>query len=69
MSEIPLYCPVGMPGVRQLWSGKDPGLTIFVCPNRMRQGREVTYRGTSLIRKRIFLGPYRRPMPRVLGES
>ena len=25
------------------------------------------YRGTSLIRKRISLGPYRRPMPRVLG--
>ena len=27
------------------------------------------YRGTSLIRKRTLLGPYRRPMPRVLGES
>jgi hypothetical protein len=27
------------------------------------------YRGTSLIRKRIPLGPYRRPMPRVLGGS
>ena len=25
------------------------------------------YRGTSLIRKRTPLGPYRRPMPRVLG--
>ena len=24
------------------------------------------YRGTSLTRKRIPLGPYRRPMPRVL---
>jgi len=24
-------------------------------------------RGTSLIRKRTSLGPYRRPMPRVLG--
>ena len=30
-------------------------------------GRE--YRGTSLIRKRTPLGPYRRPMPRVLGWS
>ena len=28
-----------------------------------------TYRGTSLIRKRTTLGPYRRPMPRVLGGS
>ena len=27
------------------------------------------YRGTSLERKRTPLGPYRRPMPRVLGES
>ena len=27
------------------------------------------YRGTSLIRKRSPLGPYRRPMPRVVGES
>ena len=27
------------------------------------------YRGTSLTRKRPPLGPYRRPMPRVLGGS
>ena len=27
------------------------------------------YRGTSLIRKRTPLGPYRRPMPKVLGGS
>jgi hypothetical protein len=27
------------------------------------------YRGTSLIRKRTPLGPYRRPMPRVLGAQ
>ena len=27
------------------------------------------YRGTSLERKRTPLGPYRRPMPRVLGGS
>ena len=27
------------------------------------------YRGTSLIRKRYPIGPYRRPMPRVLGGS
>jgi len=27
------------------------------------------YRGTSLIRKRTLLGPYRRPMPRVLWGS
>jgi len=28
---------------------------------------DLPYRGTSLIRKRTPLGPYRRPMPRVLG--
>ena len=27
------------------------------------------YRGTSPIRKRTPLGPYRRPMPRILGGS
>ena len=27
------------------------------------------YRGTSLIRKLTPLGPYRRPMPRVVGGS
>ena len=29
----------------------------------------LLHRGTSLIRKRYPLGPYRRPMPRVLGGS
>jgi len=29
--------------------------------------RVAPYRGTSLIRKRTPLGPYRRRMPRVLG--
>ena len=31
------------------------------------QGAHNSYRGTSLIRKRTSLGPYRRPLPRVLG--
>jgi len=30
---------------------------------------ELVYRGTSRIRKRTPLGPYRRPMPRVVGGS
>ena len=30
---------------------------------------ENDYSGISLTRKRTHLGPYRRPMPRVLGES
>ena len=32
-----------------------------------QQQRASAYRGTSLIRKRIPLGPYRRPTPRILG--
>jgi hypothetical protein len=28
----------------------------------------LDYRGTSLTRKRTPLGPYRRPMPRALGD-
>ena len=31
--------------------------------------RIQSYRGTSLTRKRIPLGPFRRPMPRVVGGS
>ena len=31
--------------------------------------RQPCYMGTSLTRKRTPLGPYRRPMPRVLGGS
>ena len=41
--------------------------------SRRRQSQPGTwlsaYRGTSLIRKDRPLGPYRRPMPRVLGGS
>jgi len=37
------------------------------CPSQGQSKR--LYRGTSLTRKRTPLGPYRRPMPRVLGGS
>ena len=43
---------------------------IRVVPSTFRVNLlDVHYRGTSLIRKRTPLGPYRRTMPRVLGES
>ena len=32
-------------------------------------GMHLPYRGTSLVRKRNPLGPYRGPLPRVLGGS
>ena len=34
-----------------------------------RGGLRMAYRGASLIRDRTPLGPYRRPVPRVLGGS
>ena len=36
---------------------------------RLRRFRHLRYRGTSLARTRNPLGPYRRPMPRVLEGS
>ena len=33
----------------------------------LRAGTPLQYRGKSLIRNRTPLGPYRRPMPKVLG--
>ena len=39
------------------------------APRRHVHDRGGGYRGTSLIRKSTPLGPYRRPMPRVLGGS
>ena len=35
----------------------------------LRRRRPTCYRGTSLARKRTHLGPYRKPMSRVLGGS
>ena len=43
---------------------EDP-LLVCGCDER----ETFQYRGTSLIKKRTPLGPYRRLMPRVLGES
>ena len=37
--------------------------------SRQRCALHAFYRGTSLIRKRPPLGPFRRPLPRVLGGS
>ena len=40
---------------------------LWEYPPRTPRISKLTYRGTSLTRKRTLLGPYRRPMPRVLG--
>ena len=46
-------------------TGSDGGRAHLGALYRLYLG----YRGTSLIRKRNPLGPYRRPMPRVLEGS
>ena len=42
-----------------------------VCPGArlLSDVRVLHHRGTSLTKKSTLLGPYRRPMPRVLGGS
>ena len=42
---------------------------LGIAKNAPAVSRVFRYRGTSLARKRNPLGPYRRPMPRVVGES
>ena len=49
-------------GVRRFLMGE---VLLEAC----RGHSKLRYRGTSLERKRNPLGPYRRPMPRVLGVS
>jgi len=49
--------------------GPPPGGGAFIDEQPAFMVGEPLYRGTLLIRKRTPLGPYRRPMPRVLGWS
>jgi len=44
---------------------------VFVSAQGLLEIKEThcPYRGTSLIRKRNPQGPYRKPVPRILGES
>ena len=44
-------------GLRAQGAPENPGARTLFSP----------YRGTSLMRQRTSLGPYRRPMPRVMG--
>ena len=62
--------PAGVLGTRVMWK-----LTLASSPaghseggaTRPHRTRNLRYRGTSPVRKRLPLGPYCRPMPRVLG--
>ena len=44
-------------------------LIMVACFQNIFKLIYLMYRGTSLTRERAPLGPYRRPMSRVLGES
>ena len=54
-----------------VWSvlGNCPVLDGWECPYHRHVYKKEIYRGTSLIRKRRPLGPYSRPMPRILEGS
>ena len=64
----------GIQRVAGLWKTGEAG--VMSVPTGLRLERQVIecvaglrYRGTSLTRKRNPLGPYRRPMTRVIGGS
>ena len=72
MSEVPLYAMlVLLP--RRLLKSQDAFEMLQLHRGNLHRlsWREVEYRyrGTSLTRKRNPLGPYRRPIPRVLPRS
>ena len=46
-----------------------PGLPSGWTEGRAASAAPILYRGTSLIRKRLALGPYSSPMPRALWWS
>ena len=68
MSEVPLYLQ------EKSWTvgtRKTPPTRTFPTHARCTGPRpaEILYRGTSFTKQRTPIGPYLRPMPRVLGES
>ena len=72
MSEVPLYDPFSQETIRKTtqirFHAPRLGGDGMIPPPRPLKLRGL-FRGTSLIRKRTPLEPYRRPMPRVLGGS
>ena len=64
MSEAPLYVTRVKSLILLIYGVSQHSRTADVDV-----GGASDYRGTSLTRKRTSLGPYRRPMPRVLGGS
>ena len=80
MSEVPLYCQHALEVLSQGLGLRisNLGLRMTLEPTRaecgllnqdLDAGVSLHYRGTSLIRKRLPLGPYSSPMPRALWCS
>ena len=61
--------PWGADPERQSRSKENPHTSLHSTKSPPTPRIESTYRGTSLTRKRTPLGPYRRPMPRVIWGS
>ena len=68
MGEVPLYVTADVRG-SPLCLADFPMPPPAQDPGAYRLLRISHYMGTSLIRKRLPLGPYRRAMPRVLRWS
>ena len=82
MSEVPLYLAIASTArivraearvdtrrlYRNIHTGSPAPSNTYILQQTW-DGFHSPYRGTSPIRKRTLLGPYRRPMPRVLGGS
>ena len=71
MSEVPLYMWTYLGPIVVLWGGQLLMSMVvrywgFSLTRRRNLPRalQVQYRGTSLVRKRTPLKPYRRPVPR-----
>ena len=56
-------------GVAQNWCSRPHSLEVYSPARTVRPLNLKPYRGTSLTKKRTPLGPYGRPMPRVLVGS
>ena len=71
MSEVHLWVVyiISSPPTRGHWTVSCRKALGLISPATSGVTSEPPYRGTSIIRKCTPLGPYRRPMPRVLGGS
>ena len=70
-TAVDQVCPYSPfpPGRTRPGPGPHKGQGLDVGERPLQSPRLNHCRGTSLIRRRTHIGPYRRPLPRVLGGS